>query len=102
MLPDHVDFAKSRVAQRRQVNIYQRTRGTRFGAEAVFTFREERSHPWLTPQLIPPLFPIFLLLCLRLSSPLRMSMLCDCIEAWQMGGKTEAISIEENTTRANE
>jgi hypothetical protein len=49
MLPDHVNFAKSRVAQRCLVNIYQSTRGTRFGAEATRTFREERLHPWLTP-----------------------------------------------------
>ena len=69
MLPDHVDFAKSRVAQRCQVNIYQDTRGTRFGAEATRTFREERLHPWLMPERLPPLLPIFLLRCVRLSRP---------------------------------
>ena len=48
MLPDHVNFEKSRVAQRCLVNIYQGTRGTRFAAEATRTFREERLHSWLT------------------------------------------------------
>src|SRR5260370_41758981 len=102
MLPDHVNFAKSRVAQRCLVNIYQGTRGTRFGAEATRTFREERLHAWLTPKLIPPLLPIFLLRCARLSSPLRMPVLCDRVEARQMRGKPQAIPIEENSTRANE
>src|SRR5258708_40243484 len=102
MLPDHVNFAKSRIAQRCLVNIYQGTRGTRFGAEATRTFREERLHPWFTPKLIPPLLPIFLLRCARLSSPLRMPVLCDRVEARQMRGKPQAIPIDENSTTANE
>src|SRR5262249_54821853 len=102
VLPDHTNFVKSRVAQRCLVNIYQGSRRTRFGAEATRTFREERLHPWLTPQRLPPRSPIFLLRCARLSSPLRMPVLCDRVEARQMRGKSEAIPIEEHSTRANE
>src|SRR2546423_684028 len=102
MLPDHVNFAKSRIAQRCLVNIYQGSRGTCFGAEATRTFREERLHPWLTPKFLPPLLPIFLLRCASLSRPLRMPMLCDRVEAGQMRGKPETIPIEEHSTRAND
>ncbi len=48
VLPDHANFVKSRITQRCQMDLYQGTRGTRFGAEATRTFREERLHPWLT------------------------------------------------------
>src|SRR6266567_8288662 len=102
MLPDHVNFAESRVAQRCLVNIYQGTRGTRFGAEATRTFREARLHPWFTPKLIPPFLPVFLLRCTSHRSPLRMPVLCDRVEARQMRGKPQAIPIEEHSTRANE
>src|ERR1700692_3517882 len=102
MLPDHVHFAKSRVAQRCLVNIYQGTRGTRFGAEATRTFREERLHSWLTPERLPPLLPIFLLRCASHRSPLPIPMLGARFEARQMRGKPEAIPIEEHSTRANE
>jgi hypothetical protein len=102
MLPDHIYFAKSRVAHCCQVNIYQGTRRTRFGAEATRTFREERLHPWLTPERLPPFLPIFFLLCPRLSFPLCMPALCDRNEARQMWGKPQIIAIEENSTRTNE
>ena len=66
------------------------------------TFREERLYPWLTPERLPPRLPLFLLRCVRLSRPPRMPVLCDRVEARQMRGKSEAIPVEEYSTRANE